>query len=218
MYNDPNQPPYGQPQPPYEQPPTNYGAPSPQPYGVPPLPPYAQPQQPYGAMDPYSQPDNAYNAYNGQPPQQPKSSLRWLWITLGVLGGLIALSCAGCILFTTISSGLFAQKVVPTVIATQYYQALQKQDYVKAHTYLSSDVTLTTAQRSTSLAGQTIFDIAAKTFDTQLGPISSFTVHADSTDTTHLRVTVTRGTQTYDVHLTLTQVGNDWKISNMDRL
>src|SRR6266567_4736081 len=103
MSYDPNQP-YGQGQPqrpdqPFGQPPTQYTPP----------PGYGQPPPGYGqGQGPYGQPPPGYGQeqYRGAPPmpgpgyapqQAPrKSSRRWLWITLAIIGGIIVLGCAGC--------------------------------------------------------------------------------------------------------------------------
>src|SRR5579872_3525151 len=115
MGYDPNQPygagqpppPYGQPQPPYGQPPTQYNPP--------PLPPdYGQ--QPYGQAPPM---------YGGAPPMpsygqlQKKSSLRWLWITLAIVGGLLVLGCGGCAIASFAGIGYFAKTIAgPSVAVT----------------------------------------------------------------------------------------------------
>src|SRR5438309_6178190 len=135
MSYDPDQP-FGQPPTQYTPPP-GYGQ---QPYGQPP-PGYGQ--QPYGQPSPgYGQ-----EQYRGAPPmpgpgyapqQAPrKSSLRWLWITLAIIGGIIVLGCAGCAIASAAGIGFFAKTVLgPTTTANAYYQAIKNQDYAKAYTYI----------------------------------------------------------------------------------
>src|SRR5215471_17024198 len=66
------------------------------------LPQYGQP--PYGGS-----PVPSY-----WPPQQPKKpSRRWLWITLAILGGIIALSCVGCSIVFALGLGSFAKLAGP---------------------------------------------------------------------------------------------------------
>ncbi len=184
MYNDPNQPP----PPPFEQgqPQTSYGPP---PYGVPPVPTYVV-------------------------PPQPKKSLRWLWITLGIIGGIVVLGCSGCVVAGALGFNFLAQAVGPAVTATQYYQAIKTQDYVKAYSYIDP--------ASASVAGQTLtqdlFVNGAQAIDTQKGVVTNFTSSGFNITGNVGTVTmlITRNGQSYTVHLELKKEGNDWKITNAD--
>ncbi|HLQ27788.1 MAG TPA: hypothetical protein VK140_00955 [Ktedonobacteraceae bacterium] len=217
-YNDPNQP-YGQgqpQQPPYGQPPTQY-TPSPtdyrqgqQPYGQPPPQAYGQQGQPYGGYPPasnYAQP-------------QKKSSLRWLWITLAIVGGILVLACGGCIVASYAGINFLGQTVTsvlgPTTTANAYYQAIQNRDYTSAYTYLDTS--------GVTVAGQTVtqdaFVKAAQLYDTAKGPVTSFnqtTVNVDSSgNTASVTMSVTRNGSPYTVNLQLKKVGSDWKITAAD--
>ena len=226
MYNDPNQPqpPYGQPpnyqnpyeqpqqpyaQPPYDQPPpyapTQYGAP---PYGAPPAPVYVQPQQ------------------------QPKKSNRWLWITLGIIGGILLLGCVGCVFFLGII-GRGVQQGVNTVTtsiektatavsaegaqttAQAYYTAIEAQDYTTAYSYMDSGLVTTSGQALT----QDLYTQAAQGRDTRLGKVTSYTISVDPNDPNSITVSVTRGQgSTYTVHLKFRQAGDGWKITSYDEI
>lgn len=219
MYNDPNQPqqpPYGQPpsgqpqwgpppqQPPYEQPQTQWGPPPQQP-------PYGQPQW-SPPPEQYGQPPYGAPQYGVPPAQPPKRSLRWLWITLGIVGGIILLSCIGCgILFAT-GFSLIKNTVQPAVIATQYYQALQQHDYTKAYSYLDPNIT---AQGGALT--QNLFTQGAQAAEALKGPISSYTPSSTNVNnnTANITMTVTRNNSSYSVQLTLKQEGNDWKITRI---
>ncbi len=213
MDNDPyqqnNQPPYEhipyeqpqeQPQSPYPPPPTSY------------MPPPYQPQQP----PPYQQ------AAYGQPmlgymqPPPPKKSLRWLWITLGIVGGVILLSCIGCSIASFEGFNFIKQAAGPVLTTSQYYQYIKQQDYAHAYTLVDSNVVIT-------INGQTIandqqsFTAAAQAVDSAHGPVTSFSVNTPGSNLTYLTVKVTRqdGT-TYDVQLTFVQNGGTAKINSMD--
>ncbi len=210
MYNDPNQPqppPYGQQpyqqqptqnsQPPYGQPDQQYGPPYGQPqYGVPPVPNYAQPQQ------------------------QKKGSLRWLWITLGIILGLVVLVCGGCVIASALGVGFLAKTVAaPITTVDQYYGAIKAQDYTKAYSYLDSNATLAAQGPSIPVTSVDTFTVAARAVDTSAGPVSSYNIVNTSVNnsTATITVHVTRGGQSYDVHLQLRDVGNgNWKIVNGD--
>src|SRR5260370_565748 len=78
-----------------------------------------QPQQP---LLHESQPPDGQLPYGGSPiptswpPQPPKKpSRRWLWITLALLGGLVALTCIGITIFVAVSVGSFAKLARPSL-------------------------------------------------------------------------------------------------------
>ncbi len=211
MYNDPNQPqqtepsqqsppyPYGEPQPPYyqpqwggQQPPpqyaqTQYGAP----YGAPPVPDYMQ-------------------------PQQPRQSRRWLWITLGIIGGLVVLSCIACGTLFALGIGFFAKTVgASTSVVDQYYNAIENQRYDTAYSYLDPNLIAPNGQSLT----QQEYTTAAQAQDTNKGIVSSFSIRNISLNNniTSLIVSVKRiDAPAYDVHLQLRQEGSNWKITSFD--
>ena len=204
MSYDPNQP-YGQ-----------QGQPG-QPQWGQPQPPYGQPE--YNSTQPgYNPTQPVYNPaqYGGPPPgympppqqQQPKKSLRWLWITLGILAGSVVLGCVVCGITAALGVGFFAKVAGPTVAATEYYQAIKNQNYNTAYTYWdTSNVAVQGQQLS-----QQAFVSAAQLIDTTKGPVSSFSVTPNSNDPSQVTVTVTRNGTTYDVLLQLHQVNGNWKI------
>ncbi len=227
MSYDPNQP-FGQGQPPrpdqpFGQPPTQYTPPpgyGQQPYGQPP-PGYGQ--QPYGQLPPgYGQ-----EQYRGAPPmpgpgyapqQTPrKSSLRWLWITLAIIGGIIVLGCAGCAIASAAGIGFFAKTVLgPTTTANAYYQAIKNQDYAKAYTYIDTSKASGQLQQETGQA----FSALGQLDDRTQGPVTSFSQQGVSVnnDTATVTMSVTRNGSPYTVHLQMKQEGNDWKIVGFDNI
>ncbi len=241
----PQQPPYGQPQPPYGQPGQPQQPPYEQqwgqqpqqpPYGQPgqPQPPYGQPGEPQ--QPPYEQqwgqqPPQDYTptqyvapAYGAQPapgympPQQPKRSRRGLWIALGIIGGLIVLSCAVCGIFFALGIGFFAKTVAgPAITANQYYSAVEKQDYNTAFSYIGTNLTASNGQALT----QQIYTVAAQALDLAKGKVTNYSVGSISTsnNVASVTVSVTRGTSApYDVHLQLQQVNGSWKITSYDNI
>src|SRR2546426_4444917 len=164
MYNDPNQPqppPYGQP--PYQQP-TQYSQP-----------PYGQPDQQYG-QQPYGQPQYGQPQYGVPPvpgyaqPQPQKKSLRWLWITLAIVGGLLVLLCGGCVLAGALGIGFLAKAVQPATVADSYYKAIENRDYNTAYSYLRID-TLTAGGQSVT-ATESEYAQLAQEVDTAKGPVT----------------------------------------------
>jgi hypothetical protein len=226
------QPPYGQPgqpqPPPYGQPPYGQpGQPQPPPYGQPPneqqwgqQPPtyYGQPgqpqQPPYGQQ--WGQQYGAQPAPAYMPPQQPRQSRRALWIVLGIIGGLIVLSCALCGIFFVAGIGFFAKTVAGPVIAVnQYYDAVKKQDYSTAFSYISANSTVLNGQTVT----QDLYTTAAQAVDTAKGKVTNYSVGVPSVtnNTASVTVTVTRASATaYDVQLQLQQVNGSWKITSIN--
>lgn len=101
----------------YQAPPSAYqGYPYPPP-AMPPAGPFPAP-----GMPPYP--------YPVMPPPRKKSSLLWLWITLGVLGGVTLLGCGICGVFGYLGFSLVQSDTVqaPSRV-TLYYQSLQTMDY-----------------------------------------------------------------------------------------
>jgi hypothetical protein len=213
MYNDPNSP-YGQPQQPNELPPTQY-APN-NPYGQQPPPPvYGQPTA-YGQVPPippaYGQVPPVPAGYPGYPPSQPqKRSLRWLWITLGIVGGLVVLACGGCML---LGGALANLQAGPESVVNEYYTAVENQDYEKAYTYFAPGATLTSQSGETlRLNSVETYSLLARTLDKSVGKVTDYET-SDGSSETQVRVTTTRNNQRYLVKVTLVKSGNTWKISN----
>jgi len=197
MYNDPNQQPQ---QPAY----TEYPA----------QPPLGQPQQPplYG---PYYGPP-PMQGYIQPPPQKP-ASLRWLWITLGIVGGLLLLACVGCGIAGVIGFNYAAKITGPALVSTRYYNAVRQQDYTTAYNYMDSTVMV----QGQPMAEQD-YIAAAQNLDIAQGTITkssstSFTVNNTTADVV-MSITRAGSNDTYTVHMQLKQVGNTWKIISIDRL
>jgi hypothetical protein len=237
----PQQPPYRQPQPPYGQPGQPQQPPYEQQWGQQPQqPPYGQPQPPYGQpqQPPYGQqwgqqppPDYAPTqyvapAYGAQqapymPPQQPRRSRRGLWIVLGIIGGLIVLSCAFCGILFALGVGPLVNIVGsiagPAYTVNQYYNAVEKQNYPTAFSYIGTNLTVTNGQNLT----QELYTTAATALDTVKGKVTNFSVGSisSSNNVTSVTVSVTRGSAApYDVHLQLQQVNGSWKITSYDNI
>jgi hypothetical protein len=198
MGYDPNQPPYGTP----NQPP--YGVPPQTPYGVPPQtpPPYGGiPNLPsYGGVPPYA-----------QPPVQ-KRSLKWLWITLGIVVGIFVLTCGGlAVLGGTLLGG-------PSSAADSYYKAIESQDYNTAYSYLKVDTFTVGGQPIQANAG--VFTQIGNALDKERGKVTKHSVGSINTnnDTSTVKVEVTRNGTPYTVTLELTKIGSDWKITKLDNV
>ena len=222
MYNDPNQQPQQpqQPQPnPYEVPPTQYAGQSPyEPTQY--VGPQYNPQQQYGAP-PYNQPP-PYGAppvpgYAQVPQQQPKRSKRWLWITLSIVGGVLVLSCIGCVVLGALGYNFLAPTVSASVTASSYYQAIENQDYTKAYSYLANNMQTTTSNQPLT---QSLFTQGAKAKDTVAGTVTNFSQTSISTNngTASVTISVTRSGQPYLVHLQLQQINGNWVIIQFDTI
>ncbi len=194
MYDNPNQPPYGQPQ----QPPYPYGQPQQPPY------PYGQPQPPY---PPYGAPNY------GQPVQKKRG--RSLWKILAIVAGVLVLLCVGSIVAVVLVLNNSPAKAT----VQQYYDAIQSQDYNKAYSYLDpSNITVDGQPLS-----QQLYNAQARIRDSQKGKVSSYSIDSvnlsyssSSGNTAAVVVHVTRSGSSYDVHLELQQEGSGWKITSID--
>jgi hypothetical protein len=212
MSYDPNQPqpPYGQPPYPQSQPP--YGQPQ-QPYGQP-QPPYEQPPQPY-AQTQYSvpPPPPGYAA----PP--PKKSRRRLWITLGIIFGVILLIFVGGI----VAIIAYVNNSPAKTVTQQYYDAVKTQNYAQAYSYL--DIQTLTLNGQQQQATQALYTQVAQLIDQQNGKVTDYNITGVSLNsstsagsTATVTVNVTRNGKTQEVHVQLRQEGNDWKIVSIDHL
>jgi hypothetical protein len=147
-----------------------------------------------------------------QPQQQPRQSRRTLWIILGVVGGLIVI--AGLAFSLLVITGVFtALNVIKQTgpIPARYYLAIIDQDYAQAYSYVDSNATINGQQ-----VDQQAFTNLATAADHQNGRVTGFDLKGDENDPSHMTVTVSRGTQSYDVHLLLKQENGAWKIISAD--
>lgn len=206
------------------------------PYGNP-YPGGGQGQQP--PQNPYEQPPNQNNVppftqYNAQPPlpnyavppQQPKQSLRWLWITLIVLGVILVLGCGVCG-FIVYGIGKSANQTItqaekaiaPSLVVNEYYQSIEGQRYATAYSYL--DPAIQTLD-GTPITADT-FTTAAQSVDTKDGLVSNFTVSiSPGIDNTGNQATytvkVTRNGTSYTSTIGLKLESGSWKIVSYDRI
>lgn len=151
----------------------------------------------------------------GLPPQPPRRSLRWLWITLAIVAGVVILACSSCVLVGVIA----ALTASPDSTVNDYYSAIQQQDYSEAYSYLEAD-TLTIQGKKISPT-ESSFVLAAQVIDQEAGTVTSYSITSSHTsgDEATLVVHVTRSSGiAYDVHLTLIKIDSDWKITQLDNI
>lgn len=130
------------------------------------------------------------------------------------------LSCAICgILFVT-GVGFFAKTVAaPALVVNQYYNAVEKQDYNTAYSYIDQNLTASNGQPLT----QQVYTVAAQALDEVKGKVSNFSVGnisiTNNNNSASVTVSVTRGsTPAYDVRLQLQMVNGSWKITSYDNI
>src|SRR5258708_27951427 len=88
--------------------------PSPDGQQQPQLPLLHESQPPYGQLPYGGSPIPSY--WPPQPPNNP--SRRWLWITLALLGRLVALTCIAITIFVAVSGGSFAKVARPGLMSS----------------------------------------------------------------------------------------------------
>jgi hypothetical protein len=204
----PQPPPYGQqpvPQPPYQGQAPAYGQ-------QPPSPPYRQQPPPYGQQPQYGGVPPIPVGYAAPPPQ--KKSLKWLWITLSIVGTIFVLACAG-----GVSLLLFANLGGPDSAAQNYYNAVEKQDYATAYNYFAPGASFTDTQSGKTLQIPTepVYVTVAESVDKEYGILTNYQTKTSSgSDNKHIIATLTRSGQQYQANLTMTQVDGNWKILNFD--
>jgi hypothetical protein len=131
------------------------------------------------------------------------------------------LGCATCgILFARGIGplvGIVGSIAGPANTVNQYYNAVERQDYNTAFSYIDQNLTASNGQPLT----QQVYTLAAQGLDTLKGKVTNFTVKNITTNntTTNVIVTVTRANApAYDVHLELQQVNGTWKITSYDNI
>ena len=194
MSYDPNQPADGQPQPP-------------SPYAPPPQ--YGQQPTSYSQAPMYGPQPQFY------PQPTPKKSRRWLWITLAII--LVVLIGGATAIVLTVNNS------PAKTVVQQYYNAVEKQDYSTAYSYLAIQTLTINGQQQN--ASQGLYTQVAQTIDQANGRVTAYNIigidlnFSNSTgNTATITVNVTRGSQTREVHVQLQQEGNDWKIVGIDLL
>ncbi len=210
MDQNPTEPPYRQI--PYEQqyhpsqpypPPTQYGMPVP--------PPVAPP------------------VYVVQQPRQ--SSTKTIWLVVGIILAVFLVVGGGCCAITSL--GLFkSAQVISTAVqssdltltadaqteiadeaspeqqASDYYFAVEEQDYSGAYDYMVSTTTSLTS-----------FMQQAQALDSSSGLVTSYTAVPDPSDPTHVTVNAVRQKAgSYTVHLTFVQDSYQWAINSFDTI
>jgi hypothetical protein len=164
--------------------------------------------------EPSAPPSPNYAPFPGYT-QPRRSSRRWVWITVGILG---LVSILGCALLAWGASQAFTAYYHSSLRAyDMYYTAIKDQDYSTAYSYLGSHLQTVYSQQA--------FTQAAQQQDAALGPVSSFgpahnpflPIPTGDPVSVTLTVTRTNGT-TYPVHLELRQEAGTWKVTAFDRI
>jgi hypothetical protein len=182
--------------------------------------PYGQLQESYGqAPQPYSQ--SQYSVPPAPPiyAPPPKKSRRGLWITLGIIFGVILLVFAGGI----VAIVAYVNNSPAKTVTQHYYDAVKSQNYAQAYTYL--DIQTLTLNGQQQQATQALYTQVAQIVDQQNGKVTDYTITgvnlSSSTsggNVATVTVNVTRSGKTQEVHVQLKQEGNDWKIVGIDHL
>jgi uncharacterized protein DUF3828 len=165
----------------------------------------------------YGQPPMGQPPMYGQPMMPPaapaKKSRKRLWITLGVIAGVLVLACGGIGFFLFSLGQAVAQ---PITVATTFCTDLKTQNYTAAYGLLSS--------KQKGQATQDLFSQGAKLQDQVDGQVTGCTLQSNSSagfqfdsskGTATLPATVQR-TQAWNGKLKLVKEGSDWKIDDID--
>jgi hypothetical protein len=119
---------------------------------------------------------------------------------------LTLVSSAGSASTSTLRTAMTATPSPVATTATEYYQAIEAQNYTYAYSFLDP--------KATGLS-QEAFIQMAQTTDKEEGKVVSFSV-ADFPP--QVVMTVTRNIGPYHVHLLFQQENNAWKIISLDRI
>ncbi len=145
-------------------------------------------------------------------------------IILSVLVAIMLISCGLCAwvavpFFGRIYNQAYNVEVNGLQVVNDYYAALQNKQYAQAYADLST-------QGSLKNLSQAAFIAQAEQQDNLYGPVLRYTpgqpnlsnYNGETLTTFPITVDIARNKQSYTVHLQLTEVHNQWKITNFDRL
>jgi hypothetical protein len=176
--------------------------------------------------NPYELPP-PYSGIATAPPPPPKKKLKvFVLVFIGIL--CLTVAVLSGLLIVVLRSASQQQETVqrtPVVISptsvlttpTQYYTAIEHQDYTKAYLYVAPNLTASNGQPLT----QELYTTAAQALDTVKGQVTNYSVGSTSVSNNieSVTVNVTRGnTAAYDVHLQLQQINGSWKITSYDNI
>ncbi|MDQ2906404.1 MAG: hypothetical protein ABI456_24070 [Ktedonobacteraceae bacterium] len=156
------------------------------------------------------------------PVSASKSSRKWIWISITVVSAILVVSCGLSFwVFYSLSNTVSQQLDSVTHVVNDYYGNIQAQNYAAAYQDLAparSIRGLTPAQ----------FTQQARSRDSQSGVVRSYQSATPANGTTAsgqldlssytVLVDITRSNSTYTVLLTVSKVGNGWKIVDFDRI
>ncbi|HEX8995871.1 MAG TPA: hypothetical protein VF812_07565 [Ktedonobacterales bacterium] len=103
----------------------------------------------------------------------------------------------------------------------RYYQALQRQDYSTAYSYVDQHATLLVDGRAIAVGSVDALATAARALDQRDGTITAYRftdgVFEQGKNVVDMTVAVTRSTSVYDVHIQMAWVGGDQLFVNKDK-
>ncbi len=173
-------------------------------------------QPPMYGQPGYGQPGYGQPGY-GQPMMPPaaprKKSRKGLWITLGVIAGVLVLACGG-IGFVFFSA--FQEALKPVNVATTFCNDLKGQKYTTAYDLLSSNAQ-GQISRDLFVQGAQLQDQIDGTVKS-CGPVTGGSADAKidvNAGKATLKATVQRN-QAFTGNILLIKQGSDWKIDDID--
>jgi hypothetical protein len=168
------------------------------------------------------------------PVYRPRPFLPWLLLVAGALGGILLLSGAGFVALNaegihpwTIApqhgialpiQNMQAQNASPADLASDYYNAIERQDYVKAYSYLHLNALPShwdQDQPATQDATQDAYMQQANAADSDDGYVTHYSIyHTEMIDNNYARVIlgIRRADDYYRVALDVRMIDGTWRI------
>ncbi len=158
---------------------------------------------------------------------QPHTSHRSETVRNVIIGIVVAVIALPIVLLGLLWLGITVQEQQRVSVgdaftaAGRYYQALQRQDYPAAYTYVDQHAALSVDGHVMTVGSADALAAAARTLDQRSGAITTYTftdgMFEQGKNVVDLTVRVTRPTGAYDVHLQMAWVGGDQLIVNKDQ-
>jgi len=140
------------------------------------------------------------------PPSSRKTSRRWLSLVI------LVLVIAGAVTVTMLLLVPNPSRAVNTVVQ-DYYNAVERQDYATAYTYLNHQMSASSGQLQTP--SLPVYTQSALSLDQAAGRLTAYTISSTSITNGIATVIVerTRGANTAEVFVEVQHVGDNWEIN-----
>lgn len=157
---------------------------------------------------------------------QPQKSHRNRTVRNVIIGIVVAVVALPLLIIGLLWSGLIFQEQQwvsvgdASTAAGRYYQAVQRQDYTTAYTYVQQHATLTIDGRAVTVDSADELAAVSGALDQKYGDVKAYTLtdgmFEQGKNVVDMTIHVTRASRAYDVHVQMIWLGGDQLFVNKD--